>query len=331
MMTLRFQALRDAPRRPHGLPTLMAIAVTAFLAACSDTATQPAPNPEPPPDTATYDLVFEESLFPLNASALRIRRKGESQHAPLFGQELLGIEPSIAADGRTVVFQGYGTTLEDQSDLYVVRAASAPTRIPLPIGDIEYAPALSPDGTQLAYIRQGEDGNTQLWIAALDGTGRRMLSTVVPTVATANGTPDWSPDGTRIAWATGAPGAMRIAVIRIDGSGLQTVSAGVTGGSDIDVDWSPDGKRLAYVRTPNPATSDLVVLTLATGAERVFGYSRRNRQPVWSPDGATIVFTSTMDQLDNSWELYQVKLDGTSLTRLTNDATNQRHPVFMKR
>src|SRR4051794_15843296 len=61
--------------------------------------------------------------------------------------------------------------------------------------------------------------------------------------------PDWSPDGTRIAFA-------RPAVDEPGPSDLWTIGAGLTGAVDVtstpDVDerepsWSPDGTRLAYV------------------------------------------------------------------------------------
>lgn len=305
--------------------------VPVVLAGCSDGATEPGPGPLPPPDTATYDLVFEQSAYPLNASHLRIRRRGESSNALLFGRELVGIEPTASADGRTIVYQSYSDAVGDDSDLWIVRAGEAPSRVPLPVGNTEYAPALSPDGSMLAYILLGEDGNTQLWVSRVDGSDRRLLSANGPTTPAANASPDWSPDGQRIAWATGAPGALRIAVIRADGSGRQVVSSGVAGGSDIDAEWSPDGTRLVFVRSPAIAQSDLIVLTLATGVERSLGLFSRNRHPAWAPDGKTIVFASTLGQYDGDYELYSIQPDGTALTPMTDDDLHQRHPVWVRR
>jgi Tol biopolymer transport system component len=307
------------------------VMLAGLLSACTESSTEPLPGPLPPPDTATYDLVFEQSSFPLNASHLRMRRRGEASNTLLFGRELLGIEPTASADGRTIVYQGYGGAVGDDSDLWLVRAGEEPARVPLPIGDTEFAPALSPDGSMLAYVRLGEDGNTQLWVSRIDGSDRRLLSANAPTAPAANASPDWSPDGQRLAWATGAPGALRIAVIKADGSGRQVVSAGVAGGSDIDAEWSPDGTRLVFVRTPAIVQSDLVVLTLATGAERSLGVSSRNRHPAWAPDGKTIVFASTLGQFDGDYELYSIQPDGTALTPLTDDDLNQRHPVWVRR
>jgi TolB protein len=311
--------------------SLVILSLAATLAACSDSATGPVPTPDPLPDTATYDLVFEQSAFPLNASELRIRRAGDTQSSLLFGRQLLGVEPSVSADGRVLVYQGFGGAPGDDSDLWIVRANHEPERLPLPLGDVEFAPSISPDGTRLAYIRLGEDGYTHLFVSRVDGTERRELGPEVQGPGRANSTPAWSPDGTRLAFSSGAPGAMRIALINADGTGFRSVSAGVSGGSDIDAAWSPDGTRLAFVRTPSPGASDLVILTLATGVERAFGLGRRNRQPAWAPNGASIVFSSTMEADDGDTELYSVKPDGTALTRLTDDDRNQRHPIWVKR
>ncbi len=321
--------LANAPRAVWRASTVIALVVSGVLVACTDSATEPTPTP--PPDTATYDLVFEQSAFPLNASHLRIRRRGETSNTLLFGRELLGIEPTVSADGRTVVYQGYGGATNDDSDLWLVRAGEAPLRLPLPVGDVEFAPSLSPDGTRLAFVRLGEDGNTQLWVSRLDGSDRRLISANQGDVVTANASPDWSPDGLRLAWATGAPGALRIATINVDGTGRRIVSAGVAGGSDIDVDWSPDGRQLVFVRTPSSGLADLVVLTLATGQERSLGMARRNRHPAWSPDGTLIAFASTQDSDDGDYELYTVTPNGATLVRLTDDDLNQRHPVWLKR
>ncbi len=320
-----------SPRAWRGRALAPFLVIVATLAACSDGATEPLPGDPPPSDTATYDLVFEQSAFPLNASHLRIRRHGESSNALLFERELLGIEPTASADGRTIVFQGYGETSADDSDLWVIQSGGAPIRVPLPVGETEYSPALSPDGSHLAYIRLGEDGNTQLWVSRLDGSDRRLLSANAANAVSGNASPDWSPDGQRIAWATGAPGALRIAVINADGTGRHTLSSGVVGGSDIDVEWSPDGTRVVFVRAPSPAVSQLVVLTLASGTERVVGPSSRHRHPAWAPNGQTIVFASTLGSETNDYELFSIRPDGTSVTQLTDDELNQRHPVWLKR
>ena len=51
-----------------------------------------------------------------------------------------------------------------------------------------------------------------------------------------------------------------------------------------------------------------------------------NSYPHWSPDGSKIVFHS--DRLDNNYEIYVIDKDGTNLTRLTNNNSNDLTPVW---
>jgi Tol biopolymer transport system component len=51
------------------------------------------------------------------------------------------------------------------------------------------------------------------------------------------------------------------------------------------------------------------------------------QNPSWSPDGAWIVFSFTHDGVAN---IYMVRPDGTSLTRVTTaGGVDEQHPVWM--
>jgi Tol biopolymer transport system component len=71
-------------------------------------------------------------------------------------------------------------------------------------GPADSAPAWSPDGTRVAFLR-GAGGPSQVWLLPLDGGEPEQL-TALPLGA---GAPRWSPDGARPlslswrAWSTG--------------------------------------------------------------------------------------------------------------------------------
>ncbi len=85
----------------------------------------------------------------------------------------------------------------------------------------------------LAFSRAGG-----IWLAHADGTGAHRL-------AAAAHSPDWSPDGTRIAFVSTRGGRESIATMRADGSGVRVLTRGPR---DLSPDWSPDGRRLAFTR-----------------------------------------------------------------------------------
>ena len=80
-------------------------------------------------------------------------------------------------------------------------AAAKPAFAPMDVFSLEWAsdPAISPDGTQVAYVRRSFDVKTDsrrgaIWLVDRDGASQRPLGG-----AGNQGSPRWSPDGKRLA------------------------------------------------------------------------------------------------------------------------------------
>jgi TolB protein len=139
----------------------------------------------------------------------------------------------------------YVMSLTDQS---VVRLTDHPSR--------DRAPAWSPDGTEIAFVRELVRGSeSEVFIMNSDGSEVRDLTSGF---GQDEWSPAWSPDGEQMALASGIledcingfpappPSCMpEIIVMNLDGSGAFNLSHRF--GRDEWPAWSPDGQYIAYM------------------------------------------------------------------------------------
>lgn len=173
--------------------------------------------------------------------------------------------------------------------LYVLNLASGVKRKIQGTYEYDYHPRWSPDGNQIAFYRQ-LDGN--IYIMNTDGSNPRMMTAYGEIELLV----DWLPDGHRLAY--GVPSAnMQLRLLDVD-SGEYQVST-VFNSWALDIGISPQGNTMAYVEGQ------------ATGAERVlmsdFERSEVNKvaqfdqrwilsYPVFSPDGNWLAISVTNRQ-----------------------------------
>ncbi|MGH3680583.1 MAG: serine hydrolase, partial [Natronosporangium sp.] len=244
-------------------------------------------------------------------------------------------QPAISPAGETVVYAV--TTVDREADenrsaLWRVPAGGGPAS-QVTRGTADSAPAWSPDGSQLAFLRGG-DGPAQVWLLPAQ-LGEPTQLTTLPDGA---GAPVWSPDGTRIAFTAtvgGANGGDRDPIVA-DRLGYKSDGVGFWHGKRrhlfvIDVAtrsteqltrgdwhagapaWSPDGTRLGFPAATAP-DSDLTgesvayVIDLAGTTQLEW---RGMAGPVsWAPDGAALIVVGRPDVRPGHDQLLRVPLDG---------------------
>jgi Tol biopolymer transport system component len=158
-------------------------------------------------------------------------------------------------------------------------------------GERDVDPAVSPDGTTVAYIRHASEGEPgTLQTIGIDG-GRARQLTGIDVIA---GSPAWSPDGAWIA-IEGADGEGRtLDLIHPDGTDLHAIPLDqpLIAASPA---WSPDGGSIVFSgRLPGQLTNDLwAVSPDGTDLRNLSSTPDTDEtQPAWSPDGASIAYVT---------------------------------------
>jgi eukaryotic-like serine/threonine-protein kinase len=182
-------------------------------------------------------------------------------------------------------------------------------------------PRLSPDLERVALMHgvgngtQGSAGD--LWAYDLARNTRSRL-----TFDDVSTFPLWSPEGTRLAYSSGASGRYLIHVKTIGGESDETLPSNE--GTNYPLSWSPDGRYIAGVSVNPTTANDLWVYTLDPPTAKIFLQTRfREGSPVFSPDGHFIVYVS--DQSGRN-ELYMraFPTGGEEWTISTDGATEPR-------
>ncbi len=165
-------------------------------------------------------------------------------------------------------------------------------------GDMNIAPALSPDGNYVAFLSERDLFSINLFVA--DANTGQIISRMSQTSTTAhfdairfiNSAGSWSPDGRRLALVAFSEGDNEIAIWDVNSRSIVRRLRVQGVGALTNPSWSPDGSSIAFSGLEG-GISDLYVVNLESGAVRQLTRDKyADLQPTWSPDGRYIAFAT---------------------------------------
>ena len=129
---------------------------------------------------------------------------------------------------------------------------------------------------------------------------------------------------TKIAYATGRPGAKEIVVADYDGFAPLPVTR--NGSINLTPMWSPDARSLAYTSYKNGYPDLFRMFPFERRPEQTLAaFSGINSSPAWSPDGTQLALTLSKD---GNPEIYVLSIATGVLRRLTRHAGIDTEPTW---
>jgi TolB protein len=187
------------------------------------------------------------------------------------------------------------------------------------LGVASRADAAFPGANGKIAFHTNRDGNLEIYTMNADGTGQTNRTNN----PASDGQPAWSPDGTKIAFATDRDGTgHEIYTMNADGTSPTRLTNNTA--TDWSPAWSPDGTKIAFTSFRDGNYEIYAMNADGTGQTRLTNNTAADGDPAWSPDGTKIAFFTD----DGDPEIYTMTADGSRRTRLTDNTAVDWMPAW---
>lgn len=190
-----------------------------------------------------------------------------------------------------------------------VLVAETATAVPIPtatsVPTATAVPTATPQSVYGTLVFPSErGGNLDIWSVELDDLSSFTQLTTDPQ---SDVEPRWSPDGSKILFASGrdADGIHELYVMNADGSDQQRLLAWPDS-YEWGATWSPDGKYIAFTSTRS-FNYEIFVMN-ADGSGEPINLTQNpalDSYPDWSPDGRWLVFVSDRG---GNWDVWKMDI-----------------------
>jgi eukaryotic-like serine/threonine-protein kinase len=224
-------------------------------------------------------------------------------------------QAAFSPDGKQIAFASSGSAGDVGHICVKLIGAGTPLRLTNSTQS-DFAPAWSPDGRYIAFLRQSGQDVEVLSVPSLGGPERQLARVhpgdqwgpaAGPVRAFYGYRVGWSPDGKLIALSdrgsSKEPRSIHLlSVANLEERKFTSPPAGYYG--DSDPAFSPDGETLAFARWAKLAVADIYLQPVAGGeAKRLTSDSKAIWGLAWTADGRTIVYVSNRAGLPTLWEV----------------------------
>jgi len=226
--------------------------------------------------------------------------------------------PRFSPSGDKIAFTSSQDNDYARLNLYVMDADGG--KLKLLDEDVGSIISWSPDGRVVAYSKVGSyQGSlvSDIYVVDADGGGRRQITFGERAIH-----PDFSPDGTKIAFVREELGNKDIYVMNADGSSMRRLTHSEDFDQSYTPRWSRDGRRIAYssfklLGRENEGKRDIFIMDADGGAPvKATSSVGDDRMVSWSPDGELLFYTSDENGIPNLYAALPV--GGSPTLRLTD-------------
>jgi Tol biopolymer transport system component len=158
-----------------------------------------------------------------------------------------------------------------------------PTLTPTPLAPPPPPPVAGQP--KITFASQG--GTYDVLTINPDGSGATDLTPNTP--GSSEHDPAWSPDRSRIVFASDVTGVNYLYLVNADGTGLRQLTTGF--GTDIQPAWSPDGTQIAFISRRADLWFQVHVMNAdGTNIRALTGLVTIQQNPNWAPDSRRLAF-----------------------------------------
>ncbi len=186
------------------------------------------------------------------------------------------ITPAFSPDGRSLLYAGMS---EAGTALYVLNAQDLCCVERLTTGRFaeNFSPAYSPDGRRVVFVST-RAGGQQIYSMAADGTDQELLVPFDYGETGNSNAPEWSPDGTSIAFHREVNRAPQVWIFDLAARRPRQLTSS---GRNEDPSWGPDSRHLVFV-SDRTGRRQLFVVDTETNRVRQIMTPSSARLPAWS-------------------------------------------------